>query len=43
MKKEGKRIHNLIVDIEKRRKATILRDYINAVIENNKSNKTFDE
>ncbi len=43
IKKTEERIQNLIIDSEKWSKATILRDYINAVIEKDKSNNTFDE
>jgi hypothetical protein len=43
IKKAEERIRNLIIDSEKWSKATILRDYINASIENDKLNNTFDE
>ncbi|WP_218599205.1 hypothetical protein [Polaribacter sp. NJDZ03] len=43
IKKEEVRIQNLIIHSEKWKKATILRNYINAAIEKDKSNNTFDE
>jgi hypothetical protein len=43
IKEEEERIQNLIIDSERWSKASLLRGYINASIENDKSNNTFNE